>query len=117
MATKNKANPEQHGGASIGDRANAAFNQFGGTASTQIDNSPLIALAGGIALGALIAAVLPQSERELDLLEPVGSKVTTAGRNSVEKFREASKAKVDELAGDKLREYFGMGGGTAGSKD
>lgn len=92
------------------DRATSAFSQLGGTTSEQIDNSPLIALAGGIALGALIAAVLPASDRETELLQPVGSKITDAGKQAVDKARETGKAKVDELAGDKVREFFGMSG-------
>ena len=99
--------------ASFTDRASAALGEFGETTTAQIGNSPLIALAGGIALGALIAAVLPQTERETDLLQPVGSKVTDAGRAGIDKVREAGKAKVDELAGDKLREFFGYGGSAA----
>ncbi len=112
MAQKDNPSSELHGG-SFTDRASSAFNQFGGTASEQIGNSPLIALAGGIALGALIAAVLPQNDRETSLLQPVGAKVTNAGRAQIDKVREASKAKVDELAGDKLREFFGFNGSSA----
>ena len=113
MAKQHISDIDQRDAATIGDRANAALSQFGDTASTQIGNSPLIALAGGIALGALIAAVLPQTERESELLQPVGAKVTDAGRHAADRVREASKAKVDELAGDKLREFFGFSGGSA----
>lgn len=104
-------------GGSFGDlrnRASSALDQFGEDATSQIGTAPLIAVAGGLAIGALIAAVLPQTERETRLLEPVGTKVTTAGRDAVDKVREAGKAKVDELAGDKVREFFGMGGSSNG---
>lgn len=95
------------------ERGREAISQLGDQASTRIESMPLVALAGGLALGVLIAAVLPQTEREADLLEPVGSKVTDAGRASIDKVREAGKAKVDELAGDKLREFFGFNGSTS----
>ena len=94
------------------DRANSAFSQFGEEAASQVDNSPLIALAGGIALGAILAAVLPQSARELGLLQPVGTKVADAGRGAVDKAKQATKSQFDEFAGDKVREYFGVGSTT-----
>ncbi|MCA1654020.1 MAG: hypothetical protein ABR588_02115 [Sphingomicrobium sp.] len=103
------ANNSSGGIGDIRDRASSAFSQFGDTSAGQIDSSPLIAVAGGIALGALIAAVLPQSERETQLLQPAGSKINGAGRDAVDRVRDSAKAKVDELAGDKVREFFGMG--------
>ena len=98
------------GNGSFTEKANSAFSQLGEQTSSTIDNSPLIALAGGIAIGALIAAVLPQTERETELLKPAGTKVTDAGRQAADRVREVSKAKVDELAGDKLRDFFGFSG-------
>lgn len=94
------------------DRAGTAFSQFGEGTASQVDNSPLIALAGGIALGAVLAALLPQSKRELGLLQPVGAKVADVGRGAVDKARQASKAQFDEFAGDKVRAYFGVGSST-----
>lgn len=93
------------------DRASAALNGLGERASDRIEGAPLIALAGGIALGALLAAVLPQPEGETRLLEPVGSKVTDAGRGAVDRVRETARDKVNELAGDRVRDFFGLGGG------
>jgi hypothetical protein len=95
------------------DRASTTLSQFSGTASEQIDSSPLIAVAGGLALGAVLAAVIPQTERERGLLEPAGTKLTSAGRGAIDKVRENGKAKVDELAGDKVREFLGVSGSTS----
>ncbi len=95
------------------DRTSTALTEVSGSTAEQIDNSPLLAVAGGIALGAVIAAVLPASDRERQLLQPVGSKVAGAGRDAIERVRETGKAKVDELAGDKVREFFGMGGSSS----
>ena len=110
-AQSSQRSPDTQNRGSIADRASSAFTQFGGSASDQIGSSPLIAVFGGIALGALVAAVLPQTDRETALLQPIGSRVTDAGRQAVDKVREAGKTKVDELAGDKLRDFFGLGGG------
>ena len=113
---KNNLSESKSQGETLADRASSAFSQFGNNATAKVDNSPLIALAGGIAIGALIAAVLSQTERETELLHPVGSKVTDAGRTQIDKLREAGKAKVDELAGDKLRDFFGYGSGSDNGK-
>ena len=48
----------------------------------RIDEAPLIALAGGLAVGALIAALLPKTAKETELLGRVGERLTghRAGR-------------------------------------
>ena len=97
------------GGGGIGD-LRGRLDELGESAADRIDNAPLIALAGGIALGALIAAVLPQPEQETRLLSPVGTKVGDAGRGAIDRARERAQATVDELAGDKVRDFFGLGG-------
>ena len=86
-------------------RAKSAMDGLGDKAAA----NPLLALGGGLALGAVIAAVLPQSEQESDLLEPAGTRIADAGRSAVDRVREISKAKVDELAGDRLRDLLGVG--------
>ena len=88
------------------DRAAATLADLGDSASSQVAANPLIALVGGIAVGAVIAALLPQTTRESDLLKPAGDRLNEAGRTVAEKAREASKAKVDQLAGSSLRELF-----------
>ena len=82
-------------------------------ASQQINSSPLIAVGAGAALGAVLGAVLPASRKEKELLAPLGSKLTTAGTGAVERARDMSKQKFDEMAGDKVREFLGMGGGSS----
>lgn len=87
----------------------SAFSHFGDSAIERIESNPLMALAGGLAIGALIAALLRQGERESGLLRPAGTRISEAGRTAADRAREVSKAKFDELAGDKVREYFGIG--------
>jgi hypothetical protein len=90
---------------SVSDR----ISDLGETASNQIDNSPIIAVGAGLALGAVLGAVLPASRKERELLGPVGSRVTDKGQEAVDRAREMGKQKFDEMAGDKVREFFGMG--------
>ena len=85
------------------------FDDLSRSASSQIDNSPLIALGAGVALGAVLGAVLPASRRERELLQPLGAKLNTAGTGAIERGREMAKQRFDEMAGDKVREFFGSG--------
>ena len=87
----------------------SAFSQFGDSAIERIESNPLMALAGGLAIGALIAALLRQGEKESGLLRPAGTRIGEAGRTAADRVRDISKTKFDELAGDKVREYFGIG--------
>lgn len=83
------------------------FSDLGSTATSQIDNSPLIALGAGLALGAVLGAILPASDRERELLGPYGRKLNDAGTGAIDRGRGMAKQKFDEMAGDKLREFLG----------
>ncbi len=82
-------------------------SDLGSTASSQIDASPLIALGAGLALGAVLGAVLPASDRERELLGPYGKKLSDAGTGAIDRGRGMAKQKFDEMAGDKVREFLG----------
>ena len=99
-------------GRSFGDR----FSNVGETTSQQIDNSPLIAVGAGLALGAVLGAVVPASRKERELLGSVGSKVTDAGYEAAGRAREMGRQKFDELAGDSVREFFGASGSSSESQ-
>ena len=93
------------------------LSDLGSNASRQIDNSPLIAVGAGIALGAVLGAVLPKTQKEQELLGPLGSKLTDAGYSAADRAREMGKQKFDEMAGDKVREFFGAGSGSGSSSN
>lgn len=75
------------------DGASAATQRAGDT----IGEAPLIALGAGIAAGALLAALLPTSRRERDLLRPYGDRVTGAARGAADAARRAGSDKLREL--------------------
>ena len=89
------------------------FSGLGQSASGQIDNSPLIALGAGLALGAVLGAVLPASDKERELLGPYGRKLNEAGTGAIDRGRGMAKQKFDEMAGDKLREFLGSAGSSS----
>jgi hypothetical protein len=98
-----------------GSSSSRRYSNLGSTASQQIDNSPLIALGAGAALGAVLGAVLPASRKEKELLAPLGLKLSEASTGAVDRARNMGKQKFDEMAGDKVREFFGAGGSSSGS--
>ena len=63
----------------------------------RIDGSPLLALGGGLALGALIAAVLPKTETEEKLMGPLGGRITDGARAAASAAKDAGREKLSEL--------------------
>lgn len=76
-------------------RSNAAA--LGRRTGDGLNAAPLIALAGGLAVGALLAALLPRSDKERELLGGVGERLSDGARNAAEAARQAGQAKLDEL--------------------
>jgi hypothetical protein len=108
MAKNNTYESDLNTGTSTGSR----FSDLGSSASGQIDNSPLIALGAGLALGAVLGAVLPASDKERELLGPYGRKLNDAGTGAIDRGRGMAKQKFDEMAGDKVREFLGTSNST-----
>ena len=69
----------------------------GRRAGDAIEGAPLVALGAGVAAGALIAALLPTSRREREVLRPYGNRVTDAARDAAGAAREAGSEKLREL--------------------
>lgn len=88
---------------------------LGDSAASRIDDSPLIALGAGIALGAVLGATLPISRKERELLEPLGRKLNDASTSAIDRSRTMAKQKFDEMAGDKVREFLGGNTTSSGS--
>ncbi len=62
-----------------------------------IDEAPLVALAAGLAAGALLAALLPRTQGETRLLRPTADKLTGTARAAAEAAREAGTSRLAEL--------------------
>ena len=65
--------------------------------SDGIDEAPLVALAGGLAVGVLLAALLPRTAQEDKLLGPIGERITGGAKNAVGAAKEAGREKLAEL--------------------
>jgi ElaB/YqjD/DUF883 family membrane-anchored ribosome-binding protein len=64
-----------------------------------IDSAPMIAVAGGLALGALLGALLPRSSREEELLRPVGERIGDSARHAIGKARDSAREQIGDLGG------------------
>lgn len=65
-------------------------------ATAGADANPLALVAGGLALGVIVGALLPRSERERELLAPVGAKLGTGLTTAVQAACEAGQAELAE---------------------
>ena len=79
------------------ERAIDAYDNARERAREGVDGSPLLALGGGLALGALIAALLPKTRAEDRLLGPVGGRITDTARSAADAAKEAGREKLSEL--------------------
>ncbi|MBB3763726.1 DUF883 family protein [Sphingomicrobium lutaoense] len=61
-----------------------------------IQESPLLALGGGLALGMILGALLPRSEREKKALSDVGTKLNQRAHSAYDAARDAGKSTLEE---------------------
>ena len=87
--TRESATPRQ--------RAIEAYDDARERVSDTLGEAPLIALAGGIAAGALIAALLPRTRTETQLVRPTARRVKDTARAAFEAAKETGAERLDEL--------------------
>jgi hypothetical protein len=79
------------------ERAIDAYDNARNTAVGGIAEAPLLALAGGLAAGAVLAALIPASRKERELLGPVAGRIKDRAGEAVDAAKEAGQARLDEL--------------------
>jgi hypothetical protein len=83
--------------ASPRQRAIEAYDHARDRAADTLGEAPLLVLAGGIAAGALIAALLPRTQAESRLVRPTAKRLKQSARAAFEAARDTSKERFDEL--------------------
>jgi hypothetical protein len=78
-------------------RAIEAYEGAGRRATDTLGQAPLIALAGGIAAGALIAALLPRTSAEARLIRPTARRVKETARAAFKAARDTGTDRLNEL--------------------
>ena len=75
------------------DAAGKAAQQ---TAAT-LESNPVGVIVGGLALGAIVAAVLPRSAREKEMLAPVGRRIGATVTAAIAAAKDAGRQELDEV--------------------
>lgn len=65
-------------------------------ATDGLESNPLAVVVGGLAVGALVGALVPRSAREKALLAPAGKRLGETARAAVQAAREAGYAELDQ---------------------
>ena len=73
-----------------------------------IDKNPLAIVLGGIAIGAIVGALLPRTERETKLMGKTGKKLNKKAKEMAKAAKAAGKEQVDNLGlnADAVRDQF-----------
>ena len=66
-------------------------------AASEIETNPLAILAGGLAVGALVGALVPRSAREKELLAPVGKRLSETVVAATAAAKAAGQSELGEL--------------------
>ena len=62
-----------------------------------LEKNPIAALVGGLAIGAIAAALLPKTKRESDVLGSASNKVRSSASAAAKAARDAGKEQLDAL--------------------
>src|SRR6476469_9866951 len=85
------------GNGSPRQRAIEAYDGARERATDTLGQASLLALAGGIAAGALIAALLPRTDAEAKLVRPTARRVKSSAKAAFVAARDAGTQRLDEL--------------------
>lgn len=63
----------------------------------QAETNPLALVAGGIALGVVLGALIPRPQKEKELLAPVGKRLAEGATAAAAAARDAGRAEIDAI--------------------
>jgi hypothetical protein len=95
MANTQHSNPQNNQDQGTADRARTAASDATRRAAQAAEANPLGVVAGGLALGAIAGALLPRSEKERELLAPVGRKLGEGARAAIAAAKEAGRSELE----------------------
>jgi hypothetical protein len=89
-------NPDETG-SSPRQRAIEAYSGARDRAADTLGEAPLLALAGGLAAGALIAALLPRTDSETRLVRPTARRVKECARAAIDAARDTGTDRLNAM--------------------
>ena len=95
--TDNRSDIDTGGAVTPRQRAIEAYEGARASVAGSLAEAPLVAIAGGIAAGALIAALLPRTEAEDRLIRPTARRVRQSARAAATAARETGTQRLGEL--------------------
>ena len=95
--TSRPSNETTAGATSPRQRAIEAYESARERTVDTLGEAPFIALAGGIAAGALLAALLPRTQTESRLIRPTARRVKDSARSAIDAARSTGSQRLDEL--------------------
>jgi hypothetical protein len=84
-------------GTSARQRAIEAYDNAREKAVDTLGEAPLIALAGGIAAGALIAALLPRTRTEAQAIRPTARRIRQSAKAAYRAAKDTGSERLNEL--------------------
>jgi len=78
-------------------RALEAYESARDRTTDTLGQAPLLALAGGLAAGALIAALLPRTEAEGRLIRPTARRVKDTAKVAFDAAKDTGSQRLDEM--------------------
>jgi ElaB/YqjD/DUF883 family membrane-anchored ribosome-binding protein len=118
-AAKNAGATAKRGASAAVDKSKAAAvksvessrvlaKKAGDTTTQTIDKNPLVIVAGGLAIGAIVGMLLPKTDREKTVFGKAGKIVNDTAKRATDAAKQAGKSRVDELGlnADSMREQF-----------
>jgi hypothetical protein len=77
--------------------AKETASRAGQRTSQRIETNPVSAIVGGLALGGILAWVLPKTQRETEALSGVGQKLTDTAKQAAQSAMDAGRQQVNEI--------------------
>jgi hypothetical protein len=78
-------------------RAGDAARKAGQKAAGGVESYPVAALVGGLAIGAVLGALLPRTRQEEELLGSLGDAINQRARDAAAAARDAGQARAEQL--------------------